>query len=291
VSLIEASVIVPHYNDLEGLDSCLAALEQQSFPRDRFEIIVADNASPCGPDAVRAVVGDRARVVFVHEKGAGPARNGGVAASTGEILAFTDSDCTPDADWLASGIARLADAGFVGGRMVVSLPRRTLTPPEAFEAVFAFDNQFYVERKAFTVTANLFVRRADFLAVGPFRTNVSEDQDWCMRARAHGLVIAYAHAAVVYHPPRHSWEELFSKWRRVIAEQHAITVERTGGLLIWLARTWLVLPSIPVHAIQILGSKRLQTRPDRMAALHGLVRLRLWRFVQAHRVMLRQDNR
>ena len=63
---------------------------------------------------------------------------------------------------------------------------------EAFECVFAFDNRAYVLDKGFTVTANLFCSRALFEDVGPFLTGVSEDLEWCMRARSKGYRIGYA---------------------------------------------------------------------------------------------------
>ena len=62
--IVDVSVVVPHYQDLERLDRCLAALEQQSMARDRYEIIVADNMSACGPDAVRCLIAGRARLVL-----------------------------------------------------------------------------------------------------------------------------------------------------------------------------------------------------------------------------------
>src|SRR5271154_7637613 len=90
------SVIVPHLNDYDNLDACLTLLGDQSFPNDRTEIIVADNGSSRGPDALRQIVGTRGRVVEVAERGAGPARNAGVGAARGAALAFLDSDCRPD---------------------------------------------------------------------------------------------------------------------------------------------------------------------------------------------------
>ena len=86
------SVIIPHFNDLGGLAKCLEALSIQTYPRDRFEIIVADNNSPQGQDAVAAVIAGRARMVVVAQKGAGPARNGAVEVASGRLLAFIDSD-------------------------------------------------------------------------------------------------------------------------------------------------------------------------------------------------------
>src|ERR1700760_4215537 len=116
---MQISVIVPHYNDLEGLDICLAALGRQTYPAERMEIVVADNASPQGLAAVEQAVAGRARVVTVNQRGAGPARNGGAAASRGEILAFIDSDCRADPDWLAEGLKALESCDIAGGSVAV----------------------------------------------------------------------------------------------------------------------------------------------------------------------------
>jgi glycosyltransferase involved in cell wall biosynthesis len=101
------SVIVPHYRDLAGLNLCLSALAAQTYPKDRFEVVVADNASPEGPELVGEAIGGRARLVVVSERGAGPARNGGVAVAKAAVLAFTDSDCVPEPQWLIEGIRAL----------------------------------------------------------------------------------------------------------------------------------------------------------------------------------------
>src|SRR5262249_41963875 len=150
-------------------------LGAQSFPGDRTEIIIADNGSSRGPEAVRQIVGTRGRVVEVAERGAGPARNAGVRASRGKALAFIDSDCRPDPRWLEEGLAELASADFVGGRVdvLVEDPRR-MTAAEAFESVFAFRNEQYVKDRGFTVTASMFVWRSVFDAVGGFDNGVPE---------------------------------------------------------------------------------------------------------------------
>src|SRR5208283_6154127 len=67
------SVVIPHYNSLATLKNCVSLLDRQTFCRDRFEIIVADNNSSCGIDAVREAV-PGAKVIHTNEKGAGPAR-------------------------------------------------------------------------------------------------------------------------------------------------------------------------------------------------------------------------
>src|SRR5271154_7313306 len=81
------SVIMPHLNDYENLDACLTLLGAQSFPGDRTEIIVADNGSSLGLDAVRRIVGSRGQVIEVTERGAAHARNAGGRASRGGAVA------------------------------------------------------------------------------------------------------------------------------------------------------------------------------------------------------------
>ena len=58
-------MIVPHYDDLASLDRCLSARRGQTYPAERFEIIVADNMSPIGAKAVAQIIGDRGRLVSV----------------------------------------------------------------------------------------------------------------------------------------------------------------------------------------------------------------------------------
>ncbi|MDQ4420033.1 glycosyltransferase [Sphingobium sp. DEHP117] len=283
------SVVVPHYNDLERLDRCLAAISKQTMPRDAFEIIVADNNSPCGMAAVERAVAGRARIVTAMTPGAGPARNAGAEAAQGKILAFTDSDCVPAPEWLERGVAALGQgADFLGGGMTVLVPGgRPMSGAEAFETVFAFDNERYVKRLHFTVTANLFCPRDLFFKVGPFRTAVSEDNEWCWRARNMGYSIGYAADAIVGHPARADWAQLKGKWRRICAERYALSRDGGGSALKWIAKTWLELPAIPVHALRILTDRRVPSFGERLSALGTLAAIRLWRFVEGHRIVLR----
>ncbi len=183
------SIVIPHYNDLDNLSKCLAALRNQSWPRDQFEIVVADNNSRGGPAAVEEIAPD-VRVVNANEQGAGPARNAGVLATRGDVLAFIDSDCQADRHWLVEGLEALKRYDYVGGSVVTTTanPER-ISLAEAYEVVFAFNCRKYIEEKQFSVTANLFVPRVVFEAVGGFRVGVSEDVDWCSPRQSSGLPV------------------------------------------------------------------------------------------------------
>ena len=281
------SVVVPHYNDLAALGRCLDALGRQTFPEDDFEIVVADNNSPQGEAAVAEAIAGRARLTVVTEKGPGPARNGGVAMSTGAILAFTDSDCVPEPHWLERGVAALADADFIGGAMKVSMATPGApTPEEAFEYVFAFDNERYVRRMGFTVTANLFCPRALFDTIGGFLPiGFAEDCDWCFRARDAGFKIGYAPGAVVVHPARRDWTDLLKKWRRANADGFNLQIRKRGGRALWMARTLLLPLSIVAHAPKALAGRPGFRLKDRFATLAVLARLRVWRMGHSFRLL------
>lgn len=270
------SVIVPHYRDLAGLDACLTALTAQTARA--HQIIVADNNSPEGAARLAEVIAGRAELTIVETPGAGPARNGGVAVATGDTLAFTDSDCLPQAEWLANGLRALAGYDFVGGAMdVLVQDENHITAAEAFERVFAFDNRAYVLQKQFTVTANLFCSRTVFDDVGGFRVGVSEDLEWCKRAAQKGYRIGYAPDALVGHPARRTWADLKKKWSRLDREAFELALEAPAGRLRWLLKALVMPLSALAHAPKALTSSTLSRLPDRVKATLMLFRLRCWR--------------
>lgn len=285
------SVIVPHFNDYDNLDACLTLLEAQSFPRERTEIIVADNGSSRGLDAVRRIVGSRGRVIEVAERGAAPARNAGVRASRGEAIAFIDSDCRPDRRWLEEGLAELRLADFAGGRVdvLVQDPRR-MTAAEAFESVFAFRNERYVNDLNFTVTASMFVWRSVFDAVGGFVNGVPEDKDWCLRAGRQGYRIRFAPKSIVGHPARRTMSDLKRKWRRLTLESCEGARRDGRGAALVLLRQWAALLAVAPHAFVPLTSKRVSGIRNRLMAIGALAEIRAYRFLIAHQAALRSTD-
>jgi GT2 family glycosyltransferase len=282
------SVVVPHLNDYNNLHICLTLLQNQSFAGDRTEIIVADNGSSRGIEAVRKIVGDRGRVVEVAERGAGPARNAGVRTARGEALAFIDSDCRPDERWLEEGLAELELGDFVGGRVDVLVENhKRLTAAEAFERVFAFQNERYVKELGFSVTASMFVRRSVFEEVGGFRNGIPEDRDWCERARSKGYRIRFASKSIISHPARRTMAELRRKWRRMTLEWCEAERRKGTGPVVMLLRQWAVLFSIFPHALVLLTTDRLSGLGDRLKAIGALAQIRAFRLVFAHWALLR----
>ncbi len=97
--MIELSVVIPVFNEAPYLEACLRALDRQTLSRRRFEVIVVDNGST---DGTLEILAEWADVRRLDEPRRDPylARNRGIEAAAGEIIAFTDADCAAAPDWL-----------------------------------------------------------------------------------------------------------------------------------------------------------------------------------------------
>jgi glycosyltransferase involved in cell wall biosynthesis len=272
------SVVIPHLNQPEFLARCLASLARGVRRAD--EIFVVDNGSAVLPEAICAA---HATVRLLQEPipGPGPARNRGIAAARGEVLAFIDADCLADPLWLAEAAAAMADptAMILGGdvRIACENPDR-LTPLEAYESIYAYRMDRYIAREGFTGTGNLVVRRVVLAAVGPFAgLAVAEDRDWGQRATAMGYTIRYVAAMKVYHPARRRFSEMAAKWDRQTAHDFVKAGTQRTGRLRFIVKTLAMGVSPLAEIPRILMSDRVSGLPSRVHAFLALARIRLHR--------------
>ncbi len=126
------SVIIPTFNGKALLAVCLPSLRGQSYPADRFEVIVVDDASGDGTVEYLAAEFPEARVVaLAQNSGFIAACNAGVAAAAaqGEILVLLNNDTEAEPGWLAALVAALLehpDAGSAASKMLLFDRRNTL---------------------------------------------------------------------------------------------------------------------------------------------------------------------
>jgi len=275
------SVVIPHLNQPEALEVCLKSLDAQSLARNFFEIIVVDNGSVSIPeDIVASHPG--ARLLRELQAGPGPARNFGVRAANGEIIAFIDADCRAHRDWLGNAlqaVRSLPEGTILGGDVRIWRNRwNRFTGIEAFEAVFEYRFKFFIERHGYCGTGNLVLRRSDHEKVGPFAgIEFAEDVEWGQRARSAGLTFRYIPEMVVFHPARRSLQQLYTKWDR--HTQHELNMARGkhGWKIRWIARAVAVLASPIVHSMKVLGSNRIQGVSARLKAILVLFAIRTYR--------------
>ena len=272
------AIVIPHYQDQVRLTRCLDALAAQMDSLE--QVIVVDNASPQRPEVREGV-----RLVIEPKKGAAEARNRGVAETTAHHIFFLDCDCVPDPDWVKTAQEVVGRADVIGG--TISVFDET-TPPrsgaEAFETVFAFDNKGYIERKGFSVTANLLTTRPVLDSVGGFRAGMSEDLDWCLRAGAAGFRLAHEDRLRVAHPTRSDWAALRRKWLRLTQEAWGLAQETPMARVKWAGRALAMPLSALAHVPKVLRHPGLAGWRERFAGLGTLFRLRIMRMAW----MLRQ---
>ena len=279
------SVIIPHLDQLAGLDLCLRSLEAQTLERSRFEIIVVDNGSICRPEAL---ISRYPGVRLLHETspGPGPARNRGARSANGDILCFIDADCRAHPDWLAVALRALRsapDGTILGGQVPIWREDEThYSAIEAYESIFNYRQQLHIERHGYSGTGNLVVRRDDFHKAGPFAGILfAEDMEWGRRARSAGCNFKYVPEMIVFHPARSSLKTLCTQWDRQI--RHALTYARQKPCwrFHWTIRTLAVLFSPCIHVIRVMTTRRisLSARLKAAAVLLVIRFYRAWRMV------------
>src|SRR5262245_26208917 len=167
---MDLSVVVPFYNAEQTIESCIRALVGQTYPRDRYEIIMVDNNAT---DGSAAIVQRHAGIRYLTERkqGSYAARNRGIAASTGSIVAFTDPDCVPRSDWLEQIMRAMSVPGtsIVMGDRRFSADTRTVALLAAYESEMAA--RVFSSRQLkpyYGYTNNMAVRKALLVELGSF---------------------------------------------------------------------------------------------------------------------------
>ncbi len=124
------SVIIPNYNGKPLLATCLNALRGQTYPAERFEVILVDDASTDGSvEFVRSAFPTVRVVVLERNAGFVAACNAGVAAAKGEVLVLLNNDTEAEPGWLEALVAGLVaqpEAGSAASKMLLFDRRDTL---------------------------------------------------------------------------------------------------------------------------------------------------------------------
>jgi glycosyltransferase involved in cell wall biosynthesis len=196
------SVVVAAYNGGRTLPACLDSLERLNYPN--YEIIVVDDGSTDDtPQTLKKHPNVRC---FRHDQNLGlsVARNTGIAAATGEIVAFTDSDCRADEDWLYYLVGDLLDSDFAG------IGGHNFLPPEDSTIAAAVlvspggpAHVMLTDRQAEHIPGcNMAFYKWALDEIGgfdPIFRKAGDDVDVCWRLQQHGCKIGFSPAGFVWH--------------------------------------------------------------------------------------------
>jgi glycosyltransferase involved in cell wall biosynthesis len=202
------SIIIPTFNRPVQLGKCLDCLTRLDFPKSRYEVVVVDDGSASGMETVVEPFRQLMNVSLITQRNSGPgiARNKGVANSRGRFIAFTDDDCQPARDWLATLSERLLDSpermygGHVSNALVDNI--YSVASQLLVDYLYTYYNS-ETGRSQFYTSNNMAMARDIFDAVGGFDTNFpgacGEDRELCDRWRHCGYGMTYSPEAIVYH--------------------------------------------------------------------------------------------
>jgi O-antigen biosynthesis protein len=271
------SVVVCTRNGAATLADCLTGVAALRYPA--FETIVVDDGSTDTSAAISRAHG--ARVISTPNRGLSAARNTGLHAACGDIVAYLDDDARPDPDWLtyiAAAFARARHAA-VGGPNLAP-PRDGDTAACVANApggpVHVLLSDTHAEHLP---GCNLAVRRDALLSIGGFdprfRT-AGDDVDVCWRLTEAGHTLGFHPAAVVWHHRRAS---VRGYWRqqRGYGRAEALLVEKwpekygIAGQASWRGRLYgggarsILRPRRVYHGVW--GSGAFQGEVERRDAL------------------------
>jgi uncharacterized membrane protein YqaE (UPF0057 family) len=217
------SVVVPTCGRAELLNRCLAALVSQEFDPARYELIIVDDAPSSATQKIvetwASRMSDRGlAVLYLPNHGPhGPAaaRNRGWRAARSDVIAFTDDDTVPTAQWLKFGLEAFGPERDETEAIWGSIEMPLSTAPTDYER-----DAKHLETAEF-VTANCMCRRETLERVGGFderfRFAWREDSDFYFNLLDHNARIRHVPSAVVIHPVRPApWGVSISQQKKIL---------------------------------------------------------------------------
>lgn len=212
------SVIIPVFNSIQFLNRLFECLDKNSFI-EGDEVIFIDNGSDDG--SYEACMSEAEKhpglfKLYKYEEKASSyaARNYGIKKAKGDILAFTDSDCKPDADWMITIRENIEPGSVLGGRIILDVVEKD-NVWEIFDTIAHLQSEKNMRANSIA-TANMVIYRDDFLDVGFFEERFSGgDYVWSNKAAEGGKKLVYAPDMIVHHPTRKTFRDILKKEQRI----------------------------------------------------------------------------
>lgn len=286
----KVSIVVATYNGAGTLAGCLRSLEKLNYPN--YEIIVIDDGST---DETPLILKEfpAIRVFRQENKGLSAARNQGISLATGEIVAFTDSDCIVDCDWLYFAVLAMVKhpcAG-VGGPNITPWETDPLHRTVAYAPGHATHILLDEQEAEHVPGCNMAFWRSDLISVGCFDATyrkAGDDVDIIWRFQDQGKRVLFAPAAFVWHH-RRSTIGAYLRQQKGYGEAEALLLRKhphrfnDRGQSLWRGVIYAgqeLLPLFRTHDIHfgVFGSAGFQCLYERRGGLPGyfLTSLEWW---------------
>jgi len=203
------SIIIPVRNRPQEIRACLTSLAKLNYPAEKIEILVVDD---CSSDSTPTVIREfpvKLLALKMHRQ-ASFCRNIAAGHANNEILAFIDSDCEADPDWLLdlTPVFREKSIAAVGGMIDSFYTINQLDQYEKVQSSLTISSWYKrsneLDRFFYVPSCNFLVRRDCFKALGGFKNDlhVGEDVDLCWRIQNSGHQVDYRPVGTIFHKHR-----------------------------------------------------------------------------------------
>ena len=210
------SVIIPAHNAAKTIQACLQAIKNQQLPSAiHHEVIVVNDGSTDETATIAAAA--KAKIInHGGKRGVAAARNSGISAARGEIILFTDADCTPQENWVTEMLRPFADKAIIGCKGIYATSQPELV---ARFVQIEYEDKYdllHTQSHIDFIDTYSAAYRADILkSYGGFDERIFyvEDQELSFRLAAQGYAMVFQPTAVVYH---HHSKTLWGYFRKKV---------------------------------------------------------------------------
>ena len=280
------SVVVCAYNAERTMEACLASLEVLNYPD--YEVVVVNDGSRDRTLEISEGF-PYCRIISQENRGLSVARNVGAEAASGEIIAYTDSDCVADPDWLTYLVAKMEEGGLAAcGGPNFPPPEDSLVPAAVAVSPGGPTHVLLGDEVAEHIAGcNMAFRRDALLALGGFDPQyraAGDDVDICWRFQDAGHTIGFSAAAIVWHFRRNTvkaylnQQKGYGKAEALVYAKHPFRFNLFGQAK-WLGRIYgdlsaaLLLSRRPVIYAGVFGRGLFQTMYEPPSSLTSLLPL------------------
>jgi glycosyltransferase AglI len=216
------SIIIPVYNDPEGLKDTLDSLINQDFGKSLYEIIIADNNSKDNtisvakeyennfPDLIKVTVEDKIQSSYA-------ARNKGIVFSKSEILVFIDADMIVHKDFLKkiNNVMMAGKIDVAGCNILMMSKNKSIAG--IYDQITGFNIEETIRNKHFVSTNCMIIKKDVFDKAGFFNSKLISggDREFGYRVWKMGYKMHFLKYISIIHPAKAGIKQLYKRYFRL----------------------------------------------------------------------------
>ncbi len=277
------TVVVPTYNREKLLRNLLDSLFRQSYPANKFEIIVVDDGSKDGTremvETYRKGANRNLKYFYQQNKGPAGARNTGIRNSSGSLIIFIDDDCVASGNWLQEMVKGYDNPGIAGvGGLIKAIVTKSIISEYCSYIGVMEKPIMQGDIVKYLVGANSSFRKEYLDIAGWFNEAIplgGEDLDISFRLKQAGYSLKFNPEAVIYHLHKQTLRELlmtFFKYGRGSAIFYLQGAKKKNDIFYMYLKSFFSYARLPINLWKNYHKNKLSFRKSLIFSLLSLLR-------------------